>query len=213
MSDKVQAKEIITKMIDYGRNNKYLGLWNFCGPEHMESLSNEDILGRCTMTPSVVATIYDLAVYLGYECDDDCNTSRTIFVQLPKNGSGFSRHLYFIGVLLRGKIEGAINGIQLNSLEDGVSDEKNNALYQAIYHTFLDGNQEKALSLLNDESKFPKDRVANSTEYCTDYLYQRDEYRDGVENKDWLPCPEEGDIEKPMIEWLFAEAIASGRIK
>jgi hypothetical protein len=55
--------------------------------------------------------------------------------------------------------------------------QPNNALYQAVYNTFANESQDAVTALLLDQSKFPLYGVPSALNYCTHYLYQRDEKR------------------------------------
>ena len=186
---------LIESLIKHGRSNN----WNLCGDlgayedkaildGHNKLSHRIDMLSRCVMSPALIATIYDLAVKVGYNCDVSCHTARTIFIQTPTNSKGFARHLNFLHQSLRGLIEGSINDNQVSIFRNGVENQPNNALYQAIYHTYSNRDQSKALSLLLDENKFPSGAIPDNNNYCTHYLFQRDERRTKVLTADAGGC-------------------------
>ena len=189
--DKTVALDIISKMISYGRANSTAGLWIFCDADDVKDykIESDSYVGRCTMTPGVMKDAYRVAKILGYDCDTECTVAMGVGVNLPNNPTGFERHLAVLTTVRNGITEGAINDNSLKLLDSAAASQPNNALYLAAYHLFKDGDQSKAFELLGDLSRFPSDRLPSATEYCTGYLYQRDELEaDGSKNPDWLPC-------------------------
>lgn len=248
--DKERALKLVTDMIEYGRNHKDKDLWTFCTEEDRQkyNISDKDWYGRCVMTPAVSKDVYRVAIHLGWECDTDCKiVMNTTGTNIPVNATGFRRHLAVLTTTRNGLVEGGLNDNSLNIvLENAAKEESGNAFYLAAYHTFKDGNQEQAFKVLLNDSLFPADHVPTSKNYCTDYLFQRDEFRDEeftaneegcityhkadeskedmveckiqpgttvtrhVANDDWLPC--KNNKSGRGVEWLFAEALAHGRL-
>ena len=215
-------------------------------------ISTKDFLGKCVMTPGIMKDTYRLATWLGRDCDAGCQISMATGINLPTGGTGFSRHLAILTTARNGLIEGSLNDNSVSQLRKAAEAEPNNGIYQAAYNRFYKGNQSDTWKALNNETLFPKNNAATGKNYCTEYLWQRDETRkedlvvkegcvqffdpktkvsikecdlknsddtpikDGevlsrlVYNKDWLPCSK--NHPKPMAEWLFAWALATGEI-
>ena len=179
--NKSHALELVERMIKYGRANKDKDLWSFCTKEDIETYDIDDkrYYGRCVMTPAVSKDTYRLAMMLGWECDSDCKITMQTGTNLPSNNTGFRRHLAVLTTVRNGLIEGALNDNSLEIvLENAAKDVPRNALFHVAYHMFLDGNQSEAFKQANDKSLFPLNSVPTDQNYCTDYLYQRDETRD-----------------------------------
>jgi hypothetical protein len=176
------AQGLTVKMIDYGRNNRVAGVWSFCSKEDVEAykMDEETFVGRCLITPSVAKDIYRVAIFTGWQCDTLCQTTMATGVNLPTIREGFSRHLAVLTTVRNGLIEGAINDNSLNQLKEISSRGPNNALFQAAYTLFSNGDFSRSYELLDDETKFPLDAPPTSDNYCTDYLYQRDEIREEI---------------------------------
>lgn len=209
------AKELVRAMIDFGKAHKLtigteLG-WMFCTDEDRVaySIKDEDWFGRCFMPPATIKDIYRVAKLVGVECDQTCQEYTILGPNIPADKIGFERHLAVTGTVRNGLVEGAINDNSLKIvLKNAAEAQPRNALYLAAYHTFLDGYQADSYAALMDESLFPADRLPTSANYCSDYLFQRDE-----DQKDWVPC---GDGSKGPdgrgVDFIFAAALALGEL-
>jgi len=180
----------------YGEANSwYMG----AASDESKKLSNELFL------PPFRATVYELVAQLGGPNNDQ----RLIPQVWIPTATGYERHLQVLHIVLRGIMQNGIDALELDYLESCAEKEPNNALYVAAYHRFKDGDQSAAAALLGDTSKFPDDGLPTSANYCTDYLYQRDETVISLAlkkcqatpgqdcaafeltpNPDWLPCPD-----------------------
>lgn len=125
---------------------------------------------------------------------------------LPVN-TGYQAHLDVLGIFLRGMTGGEITTPELYYLGEQVKREPENALFQAVYHRFSDGKQTAAEDILMGEARFPADAMPTSTNYCTEYLWQRDSKRDGQPSHDWRPCPDEAKTHDG-VDFLFAAFVA-----
>jgi hypothetical protein len=156
----------LERVIEFGNNNN----WIMC----TGTLEGKT---RCIFTPSLkVLHIDALAILKGDKATAPLHKSIRI-VPLLK---GYQAHLEVIKIWLSGRIYGAISDYQLSRLKAYSKRENRNALFSAIYHKYSDGDYSHAIGLLN---KFPKDRLPTSSNYCTEYLYQRDQDSDS-----WQPC-------------------------
>lgn len=113
----------------------------------------------------------------------------------------YQAHLTVLHAFLRGLVYGALTDLEVKTIKSQVDRQPRNAFYQAVYHRFTDGDQTTATRLLMDESFFPADALPTSANYCTDYLWQRD---DGTAN--WTPCPDEAKTHTGA-DWLVAAAV------
>lgn len=143
---------------------------------------------RTVMSPALVSTIYQMAKALGIK-----GLGGTL-IPLPvdSNLKGFQAHLQALHIALRADMAEEISKTHLKVLEKTVENSPNNALFQAIFHRFSDGNQEKTIELLLSEDHFPNHRLPTSKEHCEFWLWQRDE------DEDWEPC-------KPVVEFSGAD--------
>lgn len=122
--------------------------------------------------------------------------------------TGFRAHLDVLAILVRGKLDGQISNFDLAVLKEQAKRQPRNALYQAAKARYDDGDYNPALEILNDETLFPEKSLPNNHQnYCTDYLFQRDE-SDG----DWKTCPEEQFSTHDGTDFIFASAIIGGAL-
>lgn len=116
-------------------------------------------------------------------------------------GLGFRGHLAVLHIWLWGRITGSIPNAFLIALQNLADNQPNNAIFQAVYHLYKDGDQDIAIDLLT--KRYPQNRLPTSADWCEFFIYQRDE-----DNKDWKPCPDEQQTH-PAIE--LAEALGAVR--
>ena len=215
--DTDHALDLASAMIDFGKAHKLtvgteIG-WLFCTEEDRTAygITDEDWFGRCWMTPSVVKDIYRVAKMVGLACDADCQFYSTVGANIPADKTGFERHLAVIATVRNGLVDGGINDNSLKIvLQKAAESQPRNGLYQAAYHLYGDGNQEAAFAALSDEALFPRDKLPTRANYCSDYLFQRDD--DSAQpDADWLPCGDDSlGSEGRGIEWTFAACLALG---
>lgn len=220
--DRDHAAELVAAMIAFGKDHKEvvgqeIG-WNYCTAEDRSiyKISDEDWFGKCWMTPSTVKDIYRMAVKFGLDCDADCKKYMVLGFNIPSNKKGFERHLAVLSTVRNGLVDGAINDNSLKEvLQKAAADEPRNGLYLAAYHTFGDGDQSSTWAALDVEGIFPREHAPTDANYCTDYLFQRDDDSlSGREKPDWLPCGDgSAGAEGRGIEFLFAYALASGEAR
>lgn len=115
--------------------------------------------------------------------------------------TGYRAHLDVLSILLRAKARGnKTSDLELAYLKKQAERVPTNALFQAAYHRFLDGNQDLATAILMDPRWFPKDGLPTDANYCTDYLWMRDEAHD------LEPC--DGGKRKDATDFIFAAWVA-----
>lgn len=117
----------------------------------------------------------------------------------------FRAHLQVLHILLNGSLYSGISGAEFEVLRKQAERQPNNALYQAAYHLYNDGDQHIAAKLLLDAKRFPADKLPTSDIYCVSYLYQRDEVP-----KDWEPCFGDKREEHYGTDLIFAAAVIDG---
>lgn len=122
--------------------------------------------------------------------------------------SGFRAHLDVLAILVRGKLDGSISNLDLAILKEQAKRQPRNALYQAAKARYDDGDYGPALEILSDETLFPEKSLPNNHQnYCTDYLFQRDE-----SDSDWKPCPQDQYSTHDGTDLIFAAAIVGGAL-
>jgi len=122
---------------------------------------------------------------------------------------GYEAHLDVLRIYTEYLISGYLEEYELDQLKKYRDTNPRNALFQAMYHAFKDGDQTNAIKILMDESLFPADRLPDETNYYTHYLFERDM------GPDWLPCNQAGDERRCTgrqhsgVDFLFAAYIVT----
>ena len=102
---------------------------------------------------------------------------------------GFEAHLQILGIWVKGKLDGSITNSSLGYLTAYAKREPLNALYQAMAYRYGVASKHDVIRAF-DNGHWPSDRLPDTHNHCTDYLFQRD--MGSV--KDWEPCPEENKV-------------------
>jgi hypothetical protein len=183
----------IDATIKYGKaNNWVMG----------DAVDFETTSSKCLLSPGLVSLLFDMQENLSL--GSISNTSQRTDV-IPIN-TGFRAHLDVLHILLSGSVFGALTDSEVETLKKQAKRQPRNALFQAAYHLYTDGDQTIATELLMDESHFPNDKLpTNHDNHCTEYLYQRDD-----EPKDWSPCADGKLEEYSGTDLAFAVSIIDG---
>lgn len=188
--DKVFAQRIQ----DYGISKN----WTVCNAE-----TAADVLGKCLMSSKIVYRWAEIekkgAAQELSGPEDEPKDDETGQGNKLTGNTDFRAHLDILSIVTEFQLYGGISDGSVKTIIDQSKREPNNLLYQAMASRFAGGNVgEVAEKLL---AKFPSDRLPTSDDWCTPYLYQRDER--GGSNPDWLPCPERKETH-PGTDYLFA---------
>lgn len=149
-------------------------------------------ISRTMMTPTLMYMLANIVSKLG-------GTSHAVLLNLPTaSGSeveGFEAHLQFLYLTLRANMGMDTDMAKLEALHKA---NPNNPLFAVPV------NRAEAERLLLQEQYWPSNGIATTANYCTDWLTQRSEMRDGQKSKDWLPCTDEGIVQHSGGDFLFA---------
>lgn len=120
-------------------------------------------------------------------------------------------HLRALDIYLYHLTTSSISKLALQDLKYMIARSPENALFRAIYSFYDPSQVNHALDLLLDNKRFPDTRLPSNKEHCTHYIYQRDQFKNKVPNKDWLPC----DTEKKHtgLSFLLSATILIERIE
>ena len=124
-------------------------------------------------------------------------------IEPKKAKAGYEKHLDTISFYSQTLYKGAMDLTDYEVLRNYVEESPRNALMQALYHKYKDGNQAAAVAILMDEKLFPSDRLPTPKDRCEEYLWQRDET---TAPNDWLPCDKEGSHDG--VDFLLAAFVA-----
>lgn len=170
-------KAWIDSFLQFAKYRNYV----FCEAKNVETK-----ISRCILSPDLKNLLEGASKKLAGENPGEPmeeNVERGITDLLPIN-TGFQAHLEVLKIWLSGHVHGGITDYQKKILELQADRQPDNALFQAVYATYDDGNMANVIDQLKGMTDyFPDDRLPTSSEYCTGYLFQRDK-----DNKDWVPC-------------------------
>jgi hypothetical protein len=138
--------------------------------------TTEILLSKCFLTPTLQSDYKKLASMSLVEQQ----SSDSIGVQ-----NGYRGHLDVVHIYASSLLYGGISGSDLSLAKAYCESHPRNALYCAVSHRFDDGNFERSLSVLLDETLFPADRLPSSSERCAQYLWSTEDTP-----SDWAPCAE-----------------------
>jgi len=158
--------DIAEDLFKYGQDN----LW----------IMGEGDPSRTVFTPSMQATLAEIIYKLGGD-----NHPHRLYPQSFTKNTSFEAHLTILHILLRAELLGKLTNEELDIVKYQYKRLPKNALFSYTYHKYTDGNQEETINTLLDTNIFPNSNLPTSNNYCTDWLWSRDE------SKDWSPCPEE----------------------
>jgi len=154
-----------------------------------------DGFARVFMVPGMVSLLKEM---IGAVPSPQVPTSKEP-VDFPVN-DGFRAHLDAVWWFNKSQVRGNMEAIDYERLRIMVERQPSNALFQAIYHRYKDGDQSKAIEILSNEKWFPRDRLPTARDRCNEYLWQRDE------GEDWAPC--DSDSVHDGTDFLFAAWVA-----
>ena len=169
-------KQNLQEIYDYGKANGWV--------------MGRGPYSRTLMTPSMVAFLQELLGHFGLEMMPTDN----------KVKQGYEKHLDVIHILTASFKRGGIFSADYETLRKYAEENPRNALFQAVYRRFKDGNQQPTIDILMDEALFPSDRLPTTADRCEEYLWQRDN------GDDWLPC-DKGKTHDG-VDFLFAAWVA-----
>lgn len=170
----------LNDLINYGRDHKWV--------------MGEGSLDRTYMTPNMQKTLYIIQgkTYKGLP---------NLWIDPIK---AHQRHIVALNIILRGERQGKINESMLNLLKDFVNHDPGNALFQYGVHRFTDGDQSKAIAILQ---MFPVDRLPTNKDWKNEWLWSRHSDSDSRQPSDTPTTHSGGDlifiaglIERSVIE-------------
>ena len=160
-----------------------------------EAVSLKDKLGRCLMTPGLLATYAEISYRLG-------GPNRWWLRYLPQWESAgvtdYQAHLSTLHILLRKKLTGKVRKSNQQILLNRATSQPNNPLFQIAV-----GNVNRAETLLANETWWPADRLPTTADRHEPWLIQRDY------GPDWLPAPGEAKTHSGG-DFLFCYALLRG---
>jgi len=179
----------VNRTIDYGKAHSWV---------MGEAKDDITLASKCLMPPGQISILYDIQSKLSAIPLTTTNTD--IFSE----NTGFRAHLDVLAILLGASVRGTISTSQVETLKAQAKRQPRNALYQAAYALYTDGNQSATEALLFDESRFPKDALPTTKNICSDYLWTDDDTP-----SDYEPCPDHSETYEGL-DLIIAASVANG---
>lgn len=158
-----------------GWRERFLAFVNKGNGFFCDAVDNSTRLSRCLIS----ADLYSMLGGLGLDTASDDAIGEK---------SGFEAHLHVLKIWLKGRMNGSIDGVDLDYLATYAAREPLNAMYQAAAYRYGKASLAAVIEAFSNP-QFPDDRLPDARDYCTGYLFQRDM----ASQTDWKPCPEMGD--------------------
>jgi hypothetical protein len=176
--------DIAEQVVKYALSN-----WCIMG----KAATFKDLIGRCLMTPGLLATWAEISYRLG-------GPNRWWLRYLPQFESssvmGYEAHLCVLHILLRKELTGTIPKRIEKVLHIHATKNPTNPLFQ-----YAVGKIDDAVSLLMVDTWWPNDRLPTRGDRKESWLIQRN-YGD-----DWKPAKEEKEIEHSGADFLFVSSL------
>lgn len=145
---------------------------------------------RTILRPGMIALAYNIKRELGGDADavvDDASRQPDPSLKLnPLVPTGFEAHLQVVSELVRSHVLGGASDISIAVFKAQAERQPRNALFNAAYHLYTDGDQTQAENALDNGALFPSNRLPTNADRCEEYLYQRDDLP-----KDWAGCTDD----------------------
>lgn len=160
-------------------------------------IMGEGDVSRTALSPALASTLYKMIASLGGKRHE----SKEIFPIVFDKVKGFEAHLQVLHMLLRAQIDGGAEPEYIKAFKYHAERQPENALFQAAYHRYEDGDYSVPMGVLMDETHWPINRLPDGREHCEFWLWQRDN------GDDWEPC----DAPKHSgADWIFAYQVIRG---
>ncbi|CAB4169962.1 hypothetical protein UFOVP901_22 [uncultured Caudovirales phage] len=133
------------------------------------------VMGRGPMSRTVITPpmIFMLQIMIG----------RVEPIASQKIKAGYEKHLDVMSFYSQTLYKNGMDLTDYETLRKYAEESPRNALMQALYHKYKDGDQSKTIAILMDETLFPSGRLPTPSDRCEEYLWQRDDLP-----KDWASC-------------------------
>ncbi len=168
-----------------------------------KGINAEVELSRTVLPPTTIQILEDMKEkYLNGR-----NVSHGTSLPQKKGLKDYQAHLQVLRILLHAKVYGGITDGGVDILKDHCSRNPDNVLFCAAYQLFINGDMNEVSKKL--VYKFPPDRLPESTDWCTHYLWQREQSND----HDWKPCPDMSKIDVwDGTDFLIAASLILGEL-
>jgi len=178
--------DIADQLLQYGKENGWI---MGAGP-----------YSRTYVTPGLQSTIAEVVYRLGGED----NKFLRSYPQVWGSADGYQRHLQILLILLRGELTGSIGDWALETVQEAFASNSSNALFAYAHAKWSSGDYAPMHTALLDTDYFPDDRLPDTSNYCTEWLWER------APGPDWKPCPGAA-AQHTGADWLFVYGLLNRR--
>lgn len=147
------------KIIEYGRKQDWI--------------MGRGAIDRTYLTPNFVDTLYKLA-------DRKYKGPKYFWLDPIKD---HQRHVVALNIALQGDIDGYISNSMYDLIKKFNKISPSNMLFSFIRNRYSHGDQSNVIEFLSDDTYFPNERLPTSADYCSEWLWLRDDRKDS-----WRPC-------------------------
>jgi hypothetical protein len=193
-----------------------LALWqNSDGPSVKAILQyhqkNKGLLGEAanateqadaTMPPSLLSLISEM----NFVINGQSTATRGYFPEFGTAPGIAESNFIALRLVLKSALYGGLIEYDFKRIAAAAQLQPQNALFQAVYHGFSDGDGTKAVDILLNETLFPADVLPSSTQRCGGYLWQSDQ-----NSASWKPCDEEKVFS--AVDFFWVRALLSNRFR
>ncbi len=162
-----------------------------------EAINAQEQAGRATMSPSLLTLLTEI----NFKISNEDSEFRGYFPETLAPLRGFESHLQVLRLLLKGSLYGGLIKTDFQVLEKLALSQPKNALFQAIYHGYLDGDGTTAATVLLNPQYFPEQSLPSTKQRCEPYIWQRDQ-----DTSDWVPCPDKNET-FPAADYFWVAAL------
>ena len=162
------------------------------------------VMGRGPISRTIITPpmIFMLQIMIG-KLDPKSSLMPKGMDNLAITKAGFEKHLDTVSFYSQTLYKSGMDLTDFDELRKYVEAAPRNALMQALYHKYKDGDQSAAVAILMDEKLFPSNRLPTPKDRCEEYLWQRDET---TTPDDWQPCDKQGSHDG--VDFLLASFVA-----
>lgn len=192
-------RDVVLGIIDYGKKHAWV-------------MGRGDPF-RTAMRPPLILSYYYTAkamgkdlgvppVTVGKEQPEEQKLSLTA-------ATGYEAHLQVLHALFDAAVLGGASDSEKSTLRTQAERQPENALFQAAWHLYSDGDQRSTWNTLEEASLFPPAMLPAPKDRCEEYLFQRDD--DRSKGGDWTPCA--GVKPHSGTDYLFTLLVANNRFR
>lgn len=148
--------DMAERIWEYGQNHNWI----------MGTSKTVEGMAAVYLSPNMIGWLARIIYYLG-SVDHPERKLPALYFDTP----GYANHLNMLQIWGEAQLAGGIGRLELSLLEKIITASPKNALAQALYHKYTDGDQRVATGMLL--STYPADRLPTRGDWCEEWRPQR----------------------------------------